>query len=146
MDLSRHQSDYRDAFPRRFEPLWLSPLVRGPAHQACIRSGIHTSLDIALSLDSFARQTEAPAFRARGLLPGLEDRLVIHVDAGHGHAGTEDPDANDNAPTLPPPEAWCLGYGRSGRDGPPITLSPVSLNPFIEARPPALRSRCGRMV
>ena len=70
---------------------------------------------------------------------------MTQADAGHVKPGTDEPDGNGNAPTLPPPEAWCVGYGRSGRDEPPINFSGLPL-PTIRARPPALRSRCGRMV
>ena len=93
-----------------------------------------------------ARQSEAPAIGTREPLTGLGDRLgMVRRVAGQPTWSAVDPNANDNLRSFPPPEITeSTIYGDARL--PTGASMVVPLLTRIEARPPALRARCGRMV
>jgi hypothetical protein len=88
------------------------------------------------------RQTEAPAFRAQGLPPDLNDRLTLTGDAGQAHRGLECPSATNNVSTFRPRNA-----ARDALMQPDVDASDYGVTGFplvaIEARPPAQRPDVG---
>jgi hypothetical protein len=120
------------------DPPCLAGLVLGPSRRCLYEQT--SPLDVPRGLN--AEQPEAPATGTRELLTALGDRLHVELhEIRAPHNAIVDPDTYDNVPFLPPPESrsW---PGRARREPAPYG---VPRRP-IEARPPALRARCGRLV